>query len=117
MAIAALCLTFGGVPGLYKWGVLSESICELSIAIRHDDGWDPTLLCAPNGNLVHHSLLLDDSIPFAEGKDLIIDVPVDTRGTEDVYIDDKIDLTVDIKDSNKVQRLEQATLLAIHCAA
>ena len=46
-----------------------------------------------------------------------MDVPVDARGTADVYIDDTIVLTVDVKDSNNVQRLEQATLLAIHCAA
>ena len=82
-----------------------------------DDGWYPTLLCDPNGHLVPPPLFLDDSIPFAEGKDLIIDVPVDARGTADVYIDDTIALTEDVEDSNNVQRLEQATLLAIHCAA
>ena len=46
-----------------------------------------------------------------------VDVPVDARGTADVYIDDTIALTVDVEDSNNVQRLEQATLLAIQCAA
>ena len=93
------------------------SICDLSIAIMQDAGWDPTLLYAPNGHLFPHPLFLDDSIPFAEGKDLIIDVPVDATGTADVYIDDTIYLTVDVEDTNNVQRLEQATLLAIHCAA
>ena len=48
---------------------------------------------------------------------MIIDVPVDARGTADVYIDDTIALTVDVKDSNIVQQLEQATLLVIYCAA
>ena len=82
-----------------------------------DDGWDPTSFCAPNVNLIPPPLFLDDSIPFAEGKYLIIDVPVDARGTEDVYIDDKIALTVEVEDSNNVQWLKQATLLAINCAA
>ena len=82
-----------------------------------DAGWDPTSFCALNVHLVPVSLFLDDSIPFAEGKDLIIYVPVDATGTADVYIDDTIDLTVDIEDSNNVQRIKQATLLAIHCAA
>ena len=82
-----------------------------------DYGWDQTSLCATNGNIVPPPLFLDDSIHFAEGKDLIIDVPVDARGTADVNIDDTISLTVDVEDSNNVQRLEQATLLAIHCAA
>ena len=117
MAIVALRLTFGGAPGPYEWGVLSESICDLSIAIMQDDGWDPTSLCAPNGHLVPPPLFLYNSIPFAEGKYMIIDVPVDARGTVDVYIDDTIALTVDVKDSNNAQRLKEATLLAIHCSA
>ena len=95
LKIFAPCLTFGGSPGPYEWGVLSESICDLSIAIMQDDGWDPTSLCAPNGHLVPPPLLLEDSILFSEGKDMIIDVPVDARGTVDVYIDNKIALTVD----------------------
>ena len=74
-------------------------------------------MCAPNGHLVPPPLFLDDSIPFAEGKVLIIDVQVDARGTSYVYIDNTIALTVDVEDSNNVQPLEQATLLAIHCAA
>ena len=57
--------------------------------------------------------ILDESIPFAEGKDLIVEVPVDARGVADVYIDNTISLTVDVENSNNVQRLEQA----IHCAA
>ena len=82
-----------------------------------DAGWNPTSLCAPNFHLVPPPLFLNNSIPFSEGKDLIIDVPVDARGTVDVYIDDTISLTVDVEESNNVQRIEQATLLAIHCAA
>ena len=66
MEIVALRLTFGGSPGPYEWGVLSESICDLSIAIMQDTGWDPTSLCATNGHLFPPPLLMDDSIPFVE---------------------------------------------------
>ena len=66
LEIVALRLTFGGAPGPYEWGVISESICDLSIAIMQDAGWDPTLLCAPNGHLVPPLLFLDNSIQFAE---------------------------------------------------
>ena len=31
MEIVALRLTFGGSPGPYEWGVVLESICDLSI--------------------------------------------------------------------------------------
>ena len=92
-------------------------LSDLSIAIMQDAGWDPTSLWAPNGHLVPPPVFLDDPIPIAEGKYLIISVPVDARRTADVYIEDTISLTVDVKDSNNVQRIKQATHLAIHCAA
>ena len=74
-------------------------------------------MCAPNGHLVPPPLFLDDSIPFSEKKYMIIDVPVDARGTADVYIDNTISLTVDVEDSNNAQWIKQATLLDIHYAA
>ena len=51
LAIVTLRLTFGGAPGPYEWGFHSESICDFSIAIMQDTVWDPTLLCAPNGQV------------------------------------------------------------------
>ena len=65
LAIVALRLTFGGAPGPYEWEILSESICDFSIAIMQYAGWDQTSLCAPNCHLVPPPLFLDDSIPFA----------------------------------------------------
>ena len=61
--------------------------------------------------------LLDDNIPFAEGRDLIVDVPVDPRGIAEVYIDDTLGLTVDIAGTNNDSRLEKSILLAIHVVA
>ena len=48
---------------------------------------------------------------------MIIYVPVDTRGSADVYINNTIALTVDAKDPDKSQRLDLSTLLAIHFSA
>ena len=86
----ALHLTFGGAPGPYEWGVVLESICDLSIAIMQDEKWNPSHIQSPDGCHVPPPKILDESIPFAEGKDLIVDVPVDARGVEDVYIDNTI---------------------------
>ena len=63
-------------------------------------------MCATNGHLFSSPLFLDDSVPFAEGKDLIIDVTLEARGTADIYIDDTIYLTVDIKESNNIRQLK-----------
>jgi hypothetical protein len=58
--------------------------------------------------------LLDTPILSAEGADLIVDIPVDPRGTRDVYIDDLIQAIVIIDGTDNAIRCEQATLLAIN---
>jgi hypothetical protein len=59
--------------------------------------------------------MLDDDIPFGIGRDLVVDIPVDPRGTIDLYIDDYCGLMVDIGDN--AIRLERAPLLALGSAA
>jgi len=117
LAIMSLRLTFGGAPGSYEWGVVSEAICDLAMKILQDDDWDPTTLHAPNQELVPPAKFQGDEIPFAVGRKLIVEVPVNPRGTTDVYIDDTVGLTVDLEGSNNVKRLESAILLAIYTAA
>ena len=52
LAIIALILTFGGAPGSYEWGVVSETICDLAMVILHDIKWEPDILYAPISRLV-----------------------------------------------------------------
>jgi hypothetical protein len=117
LAVVALRLTFGGAPGPYEWGVISETICDLATAILQDDDWNPSLTRAPNSNLVPKKKVMSDDVPFGIGRQLIVDVPVDPRGTTDVYIDDTIALCVDLENTDNDCRLENATLLAIEAAA
>ncbi len=56
---------------------------------------------------------MDNSIPFAEGAELIVDIPVDAWGTGDVYIDDLIQATVVINGTDNATHCECTTLLAI----
>ena len=110
-------MTFGGAPGFYEWGVISESICDLEIAILQDENWNPKSLRAPGSELVPKKRILDDDVPFGVGRELIVDVTVEPKGIADVYIDDKIALGVDLHKSDNSLRLENAILLAIHTAA
>ena len=114
LAIMALRLTFGGSACPYEWVVISESVCDLSMALQHSNDWDPHSLKSKLGELVPEKKFLPDDAPFAEGKDLIVNIPVDPRGTSDVYIDDIISLCVDIEGSDNVERLRQGSLLAIN---
>ncbi len=72
-------------------------------------------LQSPAQHLVLNKIFLDDDIPFGIGRDLVVDIPVDPRGTVDLYIDDFCGLTVDIDDN--ALRLERAPLLALVSAA
>ncbi len=55
---------------------------------------------------------LDDSIPFAEGHKLIVEIEIDPRGTTDDYIDNLISLTVDVEGTDNIVRCDRAPLLA-----
>jgi len=50
----------------------------------------------------------NDDVPFATGRELIVDVDVDPRGYADVYIDDTTALGVDLPGTNNADRLEAA---------
>ena len=84
--------------------------------LQHVD-WNPLNLHAPNQHLLPAAETLDDNISFGEGKELIIDVPVDPKGVVDVYIDDTLGLTVEEEGSDNIMRLERAILLAIYVAS
>jgi hypothetical protein len=112
-----LWLSFGGKPCPFEWGVISETICDLANAILHSNDWDPKELFAPNQHLVPERELLNDNAPFAEGAELIVDIPVGPRGIHDVYIDNIIGLTVNIPGSNYVACGQAAALLAIDTTA
>jgi hypothetical protein len=48
IALMALCLTFGGTPCPFEWGVISETICNLATALLLNNNWNPDNLQAPN---------------------------------------------------------------------
>ncbi len=99
------------------WGVFSESICDLANAILFNNDWDTFDLLAPNQSLVPPRTLLDDDIPFCAGAELIVEIPINPRGSHDVYIDDVILLTVDIPGTDNAARGQSASLLAIDATA
>ena len=117
MAIMVLRLTFGGSPGPFEWGVLSETMADLSNAILHNKKRNPLELHPPHQELVPKKQVLEENVPFEKGKELIVDIPINPKGMVDVYIDDTVGLTVDIPGSGNDTRLERAILLEIHSVA
>jgi hypothetical protein len=97
LAMMSLWLTFGGAPGPNEWSVISETIYDLTTAIKHNKNWDPMMLCGKNQHLVPPPKFLNDSIPFAEGLELIIEIDINPGGTTDDYINDLMSLTLDVE--------------------
>jgi hypothetical protein len=108
----SLHLMFGGTPRLFEWESFLETICDLINQIIQKDEWQPKQLFGKNQFLVPPPVFLDNSIPFKPGLELIVNIPVNPRGTTDVYIDDCISLAVDIEGTENLERCDCAPLLA-----
>jgi hypothetical protein len=117
LAIIMLRLTFGGAPCPFEWNIICKSIHNLANTILYDNSWDPHSDYAPCQHLVPPIDLMDNSIPFAEGTEQIVNIPVDPRGMGNVYIDDLVQAAVIIDGTDNAIRCKHATLLAIDACA
>jgi hypothetical protein len=113
IALITHCLTFGGAPCPFEWGVISESICNLAMATLLNENWDPNELHAPNQDKFPEPQFFHDNTPFGKGRELIFKVKVNKFGIHDIYIDDLIGLSLDLPDSDNRKRFERAPLLAM----
>ena len=111
-AMIMLRLTFRGAPCPYEWGVFSETICNLANELLKCDDWEPADLHALVQEDISSRQSLDKNIPFAAGRELIVDIPVDPRGYADAYIDEMTVLTVDLPGTRNADRMEAAIPLA-----
>ncbi len=96
LALMRLRLTFGGLPGPFEWGIILETVCNLTTAIRQNDDWEQMKTFGRNQHLVPPPKFLEDSISFAEGLELVVDIPINSRGILDIYIDNLVSLAVEI---------------------
>jgi hypothetical protein len=54
------------------------------------------------------------TMTFGEGRELIVNIQVNPRGTNDVYVDNIIPLTVGLPGTDNTASCASAALLAIH---
>ncbi len=108
IAIITLRLTFGGAPCPFEWGIISETICDLANELLKCKDWEPADLHASVQKEIPPQLNLDNDVPFCIGRELIVNVPVDSRGYVDVYINDTMGLTVNQPGSKNAEQLEAA---------
>jgi hypothetical protein len=77
LAILTLHLTFDSTPCPFEWGVILETICDLANKLLKCKDWDPTNLHASVQHKIPKRIYLDEDIPFAVRRELIIDIPID----------------------------------------
>ncbi len=88
-------------------------MCDLTTAILQNDEWDPTTLFERNQHLVPPARRLDDGIPFGEGQELIVNIDVNVRGTNHIYIDYLVLLLVEIEGLGNLFWCHRALLLIL----
>ncbi len=72
------------------------------MAILQSDEWDPPSLFAPAQHYMPLMNTFPDKIPFGIRNDFIANIPVNPRGTVDIYINNFIGLPVDIEGLDNV---------------
>ena len=96
---------------------MSELICDLANELLKCKDWDPKELHAWVQRDIPQRHYLDNDVPFASGRELIVDVRIDPKGYVDIYINDTTGLTIDLPGTMNADRLEAAIALAIEVAA
>jgi hypothetical protein len=75
---------------------MSETTCDLANELLKCDNWDPKHLHASAQNNIPPRQYLGDNVPFAHGRELIVDIPINPRGYADIYINNTIGLTINL---------------------
>ncbi len=112
IALFSLRLTFGGTPCPNEFCVISEMIADLANGILHCSEWNPVELHSPHIISLPLEKESTDTSPFLPGKELDVDIPLDTNGRVEIHIDDGITAIPDL-DDNKLHGTK-AMALAIH---
>jgi hypothetical protein len=77
LALIMLCLTFGGMPCPYKWGVMSETVCDLTNEFIKSNKWNPLTLYTSVQHQKPPQEYPPDNVPFGKAHKLIVEVSAD----------------------------------------
>eukprot|EP00978_Attheya_sp_CCMP212_P032147 scaffold124038_cov24-Attheya_sp.AAC.3 len=104
--------TFGGKACPSVWCNLAEPTTDLANTILSCSSWNPSELHSPLQDKIPPPKSLPDSIPFAPGLEMIVDIPAEDQGKRDIYLDDGVTVSPDIGDN--LHRAAAAFPLAVH---
>jgi len=113
--LVALRLTLGGAPGPSIWGVISETITDIGNSLLINKFWDHRTLFENISLPLEVPDSLSEDIPFAQAREVSVNIPVVDSGRIDIFIDDSIGVTPDIGETPS--RVARAIPLAIRTLA
>jgi hypothetical protein len=113
LLLIPLRLTFGGSSNASEFCNCSETVCDITNELLHCADWDPSETHSPIQNQIPSTpLSMDSSIPFAVALPLAVDIPIETIGKADNFIDDLIVVILGDSASN-INRGNAAAALAL----
>ena len=113
--IISLRLPFGGSSCPADFCLLSDIIADSVNDLLSCDSWDERVIHSSFVKNIPDIESLDDKIPFAEARELLVDFPVAPGGKCDVFIDDLITCAVHL--ARNVPRIVAAPCTIIHALA
>jgi hypothetical protein len=82
IAIIMLHLTIGGAPCPFEWGIILETIFNLTKNLLKCKDWDLQDLHSSVQKDIPLQQYLDDNVPFAISRNLIVDIPINPEGMQ-----------------------------------
>ena len=99
-------MPFGGAPCPTEFALAADLIADSINDLLEDEFWDHTETYSEIIHEIPPPVPLSDAIPYAQARELSVDVPLQTCGKTDVYIDDFITIGSDINDN--LERITKA---------
>ena len=108
-------MPFGGAPCPSEFALAADLIADTINDLLDDKNWKHEEVYSDLIHEIPDPIPLPDNIPYAEAKNMSVNVPVGKNGKTDVYVDDFITIGPDLGDT--LNQMIRASATAIHAIA
>ena len=113
--IISLRMPFGGAPCPSEFALAADLIADTINDLLDDKNWNHEEVYSDMIHEIPNPIPLPDNIPYAEAKNMSVNVPVGKNGKTNVYVDDFITIGPDLDES--LDRIIKAPATVIHAIA
>ena len=113
--IISLRMPFGGAPCPSEFALAADLIADTINDLLADNNWNHKEVYSEMIHKIPNPIPLPEDIPYAQAKDLSVNISVEECGKTDVYVDDFITIGPDKDDI--LERITKAPITVIHAIA